>query len=460
MNRYFFPPPLPHFSASGTTEASRIIRSAYLKLAWSTSDRRRLIGYALATIAWPIVLVFTAALATARSGQRVARTSGKPRWRQFCEQIWLGMVHTIRPRTYYVFELHDPARFARAGSYLQRFETKGGLYSALKNQSAPRGHRKCLRDKLRLFERCRALKIPTPRVLLALSDGGLLSLEHDGCDLPPADLFIKSRGGGGGKGAELWRHAGEVWTRRRDALDSDALLDRALRRSHGDPVIIQSALRPHPAIAALSVGALPTARIVTIINERDEIEIAGAVFRMSVQPDIVVDNVHAGAIAAAIDANTGRLGLATDIGHGPCSAWHEDHPVTGQPIAGIVLPHWPAAVALARRAHRSMNDRPIIGWDVAILQEGPVLIEGNGLPDLNVLQRCQRAPAGDGRLGRLLAFHVERVLGHRPNPARPGDPIPDVANAGAPHAHLVTSASSGPRPSMQSRSRDGLARSR
>src|SRR5512147_1654590 len=115
MNRYFLPPPLPHLSASGTTEASRAIRSAYVRLTWSSSDLPTLIGYSLACAAWPVVALCSAALATLRSGGRVARGGGKSRARQFIEQIWLALVHTIRPRSYYIFELHDPERFAVAG---------------------------------------------------------------------------------------------------------------------------------------------------------------------------------------------------------------------------------------------------------------------------------------------------------------------------------------------------------
>ncbi|HEY3145616.1 MAG TPA: sugar-transfer associated ATP-grasp domain-containing protein, partial [Dongiaceae bacterium] len=346
MNHYFFPPPLPHLGARGTTETSRAIRSAYVRLAWSSRDPSRLIGYGLACATWPAVLVCAALYNTARSGRRVGRSSGKSLSQQFLEQLQLGIVHTIRPRTYYIFELHDPARFAVAGSYLQRFETKGGLYSALKSRKVPAGRRKCLSDKLRFFERCRALKMATPRVLMALDKGRALALEGDGGDLPPIDLFVKPTHGGGGKGAELWQYADECWVRAGERLDSEAFLERALERSKCHPLIIQEALRPHAAIAGLSVGALPTARIITIVDESGEIEVGGAVFRMSIRWNSAIDNVHAGAIAATIDPRSGRLGQATDIGLGPISGRHDCHHITGAPITGTQLPHWPAAVEL------------------------------------------------------------------------------------------------------------------
>jgi hypothetical protein len=38
---------------------------------------------------------------------------------------------------------------------------------------------------------------------------------------------------------------------------------------------------------------------------------------------------------------------------------------------------WTDAVNLARRAHETFRSLHFIGWDIAILQNGPVLVEGN-----------------------------------------------------------------------------------
>jgi hypothetical protein len=130
---------------------------------------------------------------------------------------------------------------------------------------------------------------------------------------------------------------------------------------------------------------------------------------MAQRKGAVVDNIHAGGIAAPVDLATGRLGRATDLGVRVDSAWHARHPVTGAPIEGRILPLWPEALELVKRAHDLIGDRVVVGWDVAILDDGPCLIEGNGKPDVDLIQRPHRAGLGNSRFGELLAHHLKNA---------------------------------------------------
>jgi hypothetical protein len=94
------------------------------------------------------------------------------------------------------------------------------------------------------------------------------------------------------------------------------------------------------------------------------------------------------------------------MGLKPTTRWHDVHPVTGGRITGRIVPYWPEVIALVREAHAKLGDRVVIGWDVAVLEDGPVIVEANGLPDQDILQRIHKAPLGTARLGQLLAHHL------------------------------------------------------
>jgi hypothetical protein len=176
-------------------------------------------------------------------------------------------------------------------------------------------------------------------------------------------------------------------------------------------VLVQPRRVNHSELADLNNGALATVRIVTCRNEHGAFEATNAVLRMAQGGNHVVDNFHAGGLAAKVDLATGTLDRATDLGVRPAVGWRDAHPSSGARIAGRILPDWKATVALAVRAHAAFADRIVVGWDIGIMPTGPELVEGNGAPDLDIIQRTHREPVGDARLGQLLAFHLRRLRG-------------------------------------------------
>lgn len=78
---------------------------------------------------------------------------------------------------------------------------------------------------------------------------------------------------------------------------------------------------------------------------------------------------------AAVDLVTGQIGRVVR-GTGATIRIGDPHPDTGHPIAGTVLPDWPALRHLVERAAGVL---PGIGqsWDVPLTEHGPVLLEVN-----------------------------------------------------------------------------------
>jgi len=65
---------------------------------------------------------------------------------------------------------------------------------------------------------------------------------------------------------------------------------------------------------------------------------------------------------------------------------------------------------VAKHDHAASSDRVAMGWDIADLDDGPQLVEGNESPHLDIDQRIYEEPVGNTRFGRPLAFHVERAI--------------------------------------------------
>ena len=172
------------------------------------------------------------------------------------------------------------------------------------------------------------------------------------------------------------------------------LLDYMVEKNYD---LLEEYVVQHQSVMALSPSGLNTVRVFTQIHQ-GEIHFLGARFRISVNSP--VDNMGAGNLAAPVDISTGRLsapGVYSDI-------TKEDeaiHPVTGQVIEGQVLPFWEEVIDLARRAALHTPENRSVGWDIAITEEGPELIEGNH----NWCKLLWQLPVKEG-----LKYELERYL--------------------------------------------------
>ena len=350
-------------------------------------------------VAWPIALVVGSLWYTWRNGALVRRRCGRSIPAQLADQLRLYFSSGMLAPWYYIFALYDADGTSRARGYLQRFETKPGLFPLLKRRRGTP-----LNDKARFARYCARRGIPCVANVL------LLQGSRPRRALPRHDLFVKPSKGRGGKGAERWDAVapGTFANLAGERLTGAELLDRLVERSRDAPLVVQRRLVCHPALSDLTTGALPTVRVVTCLDEHGTPEIVGAVFRMAVGGNLTVDNLHAGGIAAGIALDSGALSRASDLGADVRLGWLAAHPDTKAPIEGRILPLWDETRRLAVAAHRAFADRVVIGWDVAVLDDGPIFIEGNGNPDLDILQRFMRIGLREHRFAALLAHHLRR----------------------------------------------------
>jgi hypothetical protein len=390
--------------------SSRFIHHCYSHVVWRQRGIRVGLDMLVAMFVWPLSTLAAVGLCTWRNGVVIRRRTGKGLLRQVVEQLHLALIYSVFPSWYYVFELYDEDKRKKASQYLHRFELKGGLYTILKTippgiQLSP------LTDKVAFAARCRAHQLPAVPVILAGEREAVTFYSDSALRLPKIDLFVKPNHGKGGRGAERWewQPSGSYKNTDGERLTEAELIHHVQRLPFAEGYLVQPRVVNHPLLANLSNGALATVRVVTCRNERGEFEVTNAVFRMAQGQNAVVDNFHAGGLAAKVNLRSGELGCATDLGLRAITGWRATHPATGAPVVGRILPFWTETLALVCRAHEAFADRVIIGWDVALLTDGPWLIEGNGAPDLDIIQRTHQEPVGDARLGQLLAFHLQQI---------------------------------------------------
>lgn len=138
--------------------------------------------------------------------------------------------------------------------------------------------------------------------------------------------------------------------------------------------LLEEFVYQHKELMALSPNSLNTVRVITQVDRHNRVDIIGTILRMGI--DRNNDNLSTGGIACSIDPLTGIIngpGISFDI----TKSDYFVHPVSGQKLIGFTIPFWKEVINMCEAAALLHTENRSIGWDVAIKDEGPLLIEGN-----------------------------------------------------------------------------------
>ena len=133
-----------------------------------------------------------------------------------------------------------------------------------------------------------------------------------------------------------------------------------------EELVVQSEemARLHPE--SVNTVRFPTFRL------DDRVHIFPPYLRMG-QGSSFVDNAGSGGVFGLVDLETGRVYAACD----EMGNTYEVHPNTKEKIIGFVVPRWEEAIALAKELITVVPTVRWVGWDLALTDDGWVLIEGN-----------------------------------------------------------------------------------
>ncbi len=145
-------------------------------------------------------------------------------------------------------------------------------------------------------------------------------------------------------------------------------------------------------------SSVNTVRVATMLDGDDFHKIY-AMFRTGRNGE-VVDNASMGGVACAVDMETGVIisdGYSKKLEHFDC------HPDTKIQFKGHQIPRWDEVMPMLEKMHRLTPAFKLVGWDLALTDDGWVLIEGNSKPNIDTIQLIYGNTFGHGLKHRIMS---------------------------------------------------------
>ncbi len=151
--------------------------------------------------------------------------------------------------------------------------------------------------------------------------------------------------------------------------------------------LLESFVKQHPDMNRLAPNSVNTVRVVTVsakANDKDILsdffDIAYAAVRVG-RGDAQLDNFSKGGFVAGVDHETGIVetcGVSVD------GEIFDKHPDTGVTLKGFQIPMFDEIIAFVKDMGKKIDG--YVGWDIAVSETGPMLIEANTNPGNRLLQ--------------------------------------------------------------------------
>lgn len=136
---------------------------------------------------------------------------------------------------------------------------------------------------------------------------------------------------------------------------------------------IEDNIVQHPALSKLYPNAVNSLRIITILDDKKVPHCVYMVQKMGCGGSVVDNNC----LFTPVDLKTGKMMYPAHSGDTTKGIIYTEHPDTHIPIVGYQLPFIKEAVNMCLKAALVVPQIRYIGWDVALTENGPAIIEGN-----------------------------------------------------------------------------------
>lgn len=312
----------------------------------------------------------------------------KNRFRIFCDQA-IHILKYSRPNDYYF--LYGLDIKGRTNDYVDytSFMRQRNINNS---PTAPNSSVGILRNKFYFGIIANALGVSTPQNIGIIHDNEIYDLsKRDTISLSyfinnligNLDVFIKSIDGECGNGVY---HA--IIGNGKINIDNKTYdIDKFIQLLGGGRFLVQKSITQHDAINKIFGKSINTIRLETVYDYKTkDLKILPPLLRVGCGNNNV-DNWAMGGLAIGIDVDKEALreyGFYKPF-YGTKTSTHPD---TGIKFKDYKIPYIKESIELAKKFHSYFPDIHSIGWDIAITENGPCVIEGNDNWEISLVQIC------------------------------------------------------------------------
>lgn len=175
-------------------------------------------------------------------------------------------------------------------------------------------------------------------------------------------IIVKPIDGKGGKGIEKYEYINDEESK---IVYSSLLFKKQL--------LVEQCIKQHPDMNKLYNKSVNTLRMFTFYKDGQAYFLQAI---LKVGNGGVVDNFSSGGMYTYVDDEGTVYAEAID----QMDNKYYKHPISNETIVGFKVPMFKEAVGMVKEAAKVVPEMGYIGWDVAISEDGPVLVEGNCYP--------------------------------------------------------------------------------
>ncbi|PID82599.1 MAG: hypothetical protein CSB16_00490 [Clostridiales bacterium] len=185
-------------------------------------------------------------------------------------------------------------------------------------------------------------------------------------------IIVKKPFGEGGKGMEIYLTS---------SIDNPKDLYDKLKKN--DTTIVEETIVQNEKMSEISTNSVNTIRIATAIDLSGNVTVPYMTLRYSVG-DSFLDNASLGGVYSLLDDEGVTVGPA--YMSVPYEKIFYSHPKTNYDFMEFKVPQIEEVKSIVKEAALVVKSARYIGWDVAISDKGPVIIEGNQTPSVDLYQ--------------------------------------------------------------------------